>query len=139
MQLSAGREMDILVAEQVIGWQIETDQTKLKKLNWYISRSSEGIWWRTTEGGWQSDPPSFSSNIAAAWRIVEVMNSLGQTLFLLQSAEQTGAAFELDHTKSPDYISDKSVTAAICKAALIVTQQGSLATLPSLAHTTTGA
>lgn len=32
-QLKDGREMDILVAEQVMGWQKETDESELKRLD----------------------------------------------------------------------------------------------------------
>jgi hypothetical protein len=38
MQLSVGREIDVLVAEQIIGWQIETDEPKLRKLQGYLLR-----------------------------------------------------------------------------------------------------
>lgn len=122
MQLSAGREIDVLVAEQIIGWQIETDEPKLKKLQGYFSRDEERRWWRAPDGGWYCDPPPYSSDMAAAWQIVESMNSRGQFLFLSQSAEEYKVAFDEPRTISPDYISEKSVAFAICKAALVVAE-----------------
>ena len=120
MQLSAGREIDVLVAEQIMGWQIETDKPKLRKLQTYFSRDEERRWWRAPEGGWYCDPLSYSSDIAAAWHIVESMNTRGQFLFLSQSSEEYKAAFDEPRTISPDYISETSVALAICKAALAV-------------------
>jgi len=122
VQLSAGREIDVLVAEQMMGWQIETDQKKLRKLQEYFCRDEERRWWRAPEGGWYSDPPSYSSDIDVAWRIVERMNSRGQYLFLSQSDEEYKVAFDEPRTINPDYISEKSVAFAICKAALVVAE-----------------
>jgi len=120
MQLNAGREIDILVAEQVMGWEIETDAVKLKRLNRYISRNAKNCWWRTPEGGWYCDPPSYSSEIAAAWHVVEKMKSKGRSLFLIQRFDENKVAFDDESASSPDYIADKSLTGAICKAALMV-------------------
>lgn len=120
MQLSNGREIDILIAEQVMGWQLEIDEAKLNRLNKYFSRDEGRNWWRKPEGGWYSDPPSYSSDIAAAWQVVNRMNSRGQALFLLQSNEENRVAFGDPGALDPHYVSEKSMTAAICKAALIV-------------------
>lgn len=119
-ELSASREIDVLVAEQIMGWQIETDKPKLKRLQQYFARDDHRRWWRAPEGGWYCDPPSYSSDIAAAWQIVESMNSRGQFLFLSQCNEQYNIAFDERHTISPDYIREKGVALAICKAALVV-------------------
>ena len=47
MRLQPGRETDLLVAEQVMGWQIETDEAKLQKLSGYFSRDKGRRWWRS--------------------------------------------------------------------------------------------
>jgi len=122
-QLSASREIDVLVAEQIMGWQIETDEPKLKRLQQYFPRDEHRRWWRAPEGGWYCDPPSFSSDIAAAWQIVESMNSRGQFLFLSQCPEEYNIAFDEPRTISPDYIREKGVALAICKAALVVAER----------------
>jgi hypothetical protein len=123
MQMSAGREIDVLVAEQIMGWQIEKDQKKLRKLQEYFARDEERRWWRAPKGGWYSEPPSYSSDIAVAWQIVESMNSRGQFLFLSQSSEEFRVSFDEPRTINPDYISEKSVAFAICKAALVVAER----------------
>lgn len=120
LQLKAGREIDILVAEQVMGWQVETDAAELKRLNRGVSPNKGKGWWRTPEGGWHCAPPSYSSEIAAAWHVVEKMKSKGRFLFLIQRFNENKAAFDEASASAPDYISDKSLTGAICKAALMV-------------------
>lgn len=119
-QLEAGRELDILVAEQVMGWQIETDAAKLKRLNRYIAQPVEAGWWRTPEGGWHSDPPAYSSEIAATWKVVERMKDKGRFLFLYQGAEGNNVAFAESSASHPDYITERNLTRGICKAALLV-------------------
>jgi hypothetical protein len=115
-----GRDLDILVAEQVMGWQIEQDETKLRRLNSYFPRDDKRRWWRKPEGGWQFDPLPYSSDMAAAWQVVERMNGDGYALFLLRNSEESKVAFDEPGVISPDYITEKSVTEAICKAASIV-------------------
>lgn len=122
-ELSSGREIDVLVAQQIMSWLIETDEAKLRKLQGYFARDEKRLWWRAPEGGWYSDPPPYSSDIAAAWQIVESMNSSGQFLFLTQNAEEFKVAFDELTTLSPDYISEKSVALAICKAALVIAER----------------
>ena len=120
MQLRAGRETDILVAEHVMGWQIETDAAKLKQLNGYISQKAGDCWWRTPEGGWSCDPPAYSSEIAATWKVVERMKASGRFLLLFQGSAGNRVAFAESSANNPDYITGKNLTGTICKAALLV-------------------
>lgn len=120
MQLNAGREIDIIVAEQVMGWQIETDAAKLKQLNRYIAQKAGDCWWRTPEGGWSCDPPPYSSEIAATWKVVERMKATGRFLFLFQGPAGNKVAFAESLASDPDYITERNLTGAICKAALMV-------------------
>jgi hypothetical protein len=120
MQLSSGREIDILIAEQVMGWQLEADEAKLKRLNKYFSHDEERRWWRKPEGGWHSDPPSYSSDIVAAWEVVDRMNNSGKALFMIQSFDGNKVAFDEPSAISHDYITERMLMGAICKAALVV-------------------
>ncbi|HJQ27200.1 MAG TPA: hypothetical protein VKA60_25150 [Blastocatellia bacterium] len=120
MQLDNGRETDIIVAEQVMGWQVETDTAKLEQLNRYISQKAGDRWWRTPEGGWCCDPPAYSSEIAATWKVVERMKSQGRFLFLFQGSAGNKVAFAESLASNPDYITGRNLTGAICKAALMV-------------------
>jgi hypothetical protein len=118
LKLSAGRETDILVAERVMGWQIETDQAKLERLGHYVSHPAERTWWRDPQGGWHVDPPRYSSDIVAAWQVVSAMSQRGHSFFLFQSLEESRAAFGDPDVTDTDYLNGKDVTGAICKAAL---------------------
>lgn len=119
MQLDTGREIDLLVAERVMGWQLETDGPKLRKLNGYISRAEARSWWRDPEGGWHCDPPGYSSDIKDGWKVVERMRTNGKSLSLFQNFNGNRVAFDEPDAAEPAYIGKKSVSSAICKAALI--------------------
>lgn len=120
-QLNAGRQIDLLVAEHVMGWQLETDQAEIKRLDKYLFRDKDNKWWRNPEGGWRFDPPNYSTDIVAAWQVVGKMNVRGNTLFLIQSLAENKVAFNEPGTTDPSYITEKSVSGAICKAALLAT------------------
>ncbi len=123
IELNAGRAIDILVAEQIMGWQLETDKPKLRRLQRYFARDERRRWWRNPEGGWYCEPPAYSSDMIAAWQVVERMTSRGQVLFLSQSSEGSKIAFDEPCATSLDCVNEKSVTVAICKAALIADVQ----------------
>jgi hypothetical protein len=119
MRLLAGREIDLLVAERVMGWQVETDEAKLKKLGDYFSRDEARVWWRNPEGGWHCDPPGYSSDIKEGWKVVERMETKGKSLSLFQGSKGNRIAFDKPDAAAPAYIVEKSLLLAICKAALI--------------------
>ena len=119
MRLQAGREIDLLVAEQVMGWQVETDGAKLRKLSGYFSRDEGRRWWRNPEGGWHCDPPGYSSDIKDGWKVVERMNMNGKPLSLFQGSDGNRVAFDEPGAVAPAFTVEKSLLLAICKAALI--------------------
>ena len=118
LHLKEGRDLDILIAEQIMGWRIETDKGKVKRLSQYGSTDAQGRWWRTPQGGWDNNPPRYSSKLPIAWEVVEMMSHQGQALFLMQSGTEIKAAFTEPSAVSPDYVSGESVMMVICKAAL---------------------
>ena len=119
MKLHTGREIDLLVAEQVMGWQVETDAAKLRKLSGYFSNDEGRIWWRNPEGGWHCDPPGYSSDIKEGYKVVERMETKGKPLSLFQGSNGNRVAFDKPDADVPAYIVEKSMLLAICKAALI--------------------
>jgi hypothetical protein len=119
MKLDAGREIDVLVAEQVMNWQLESDGPKLKKLNGYFPRDDNRRWWRNPDGGWHCDPPGYSSDIKYGWEVVEKMKASGKFLSLFQNSNGNRVAFESPDASEADYIIEKHVLLGICKAALI--------------------
>jgi hypothetical protein len=72
--MKAGPELDALVAERVMGWTIYSNDRKYQQ-GW--SEHSEGT---------PMDIPSYSTDIAAAWEVVERVNFLDKYSrdFLLQ-------------------------------------------------------
>lgn len=122
LKMGTGSEMDILIAEHVMGWQVETDQAKLKRLSRYVSHPAERTWWREPQGGWHCDPPRYSSDISAAWQVVGMMNQRASALFLFQDSGETKAAFGDPDATDTDYMKGKDVAEAICKAALAAAQ-----------------
>ncbi len=119
MRLHTGRELDLLVAEQVMGWQVETDEAKLRKLSGYFSNDGGRLWWRNPEGAWHCDPPGYSSDIKEGWKVVERMETKGKPLSLFQGSNGNRVAFDKPDAAVPAYIVEKSMLLAICKAALI--------------------
>ncbi len=119
MRLKAGRDIDLLVAEQVMGWQLETDEPKLSKLDGNFSRDEGRRWWRNPEGGWHCDPPGYSSDIKEGRKVVERMQTGGKSLSLFQGSNGNRIAFDKPDAAAPAYIVEKSLLLAICKAALI--------------------
>ena len=119
MQLQVGREIDLLVAEHVMGWQVETDGAKLRKLSGFFSSDEGRMWWRNPEGGCHCDPPGYSSDIKEGWKVVERMQTNGKPLSLFQGSNGNRVAFDIPDAAAPAYILEKSLLLAICKAALI--------------------
>jgi hypothetical protein len=118
-EISNEEALDILVAEQVIGWQLEKDEAKIKRLNEYLAHREGRRWWRMPNGGWYHKPPAYSTDIAAAWQIVDCLNTQGYKLCLSQGDFENHASFVLDGKKF-DYLTGTSIPEAICKAALQV-------------------
>ncbi len=126
VQLGNGKAMDILVAEQIMGWQLEKDDAEIKRLNGYFAHHEERRWWRMPNGGWYDEPPAYSTSIAAAWQVVESLNTQGYKLHLSQGDQESKAGFTLA-VMNAEYITEKSVPEAICKAALLVVPNSVLA------------
>jgi len=144
--MKAGRELDALIAEKVMGWKLfrvgycgtddETpEQGKYEKaldragfdsVGWYVWTGGKVVLW---EDGFTKEH-CFSTNIADAW---EVVRKMGMVLI-----ENSGEAFgKLDewnvqfvgHDKEgePHWVSESAETVelAICLAALkVVSQEG---------------
>ena len=119
MMLRSGREIDLLVAEQIMGWRVETDKARLRKLHGSFSNDEGRVWWRNPEGAWHCDPPGYSSDIKEVWKVVEQMETKGKTLSLFQGSKGNRVAFDKPDAELPAYIVEKSMLLAICKAALI--------------------
>lgn len=69
--IQAGRDLDVLIAERVMGWRHDID--------------SFGVGWLDTHGAFRLDEevPPYSTDIAAAWAVVAHLQAQG-ALFRLQ-------------------------------------------------------
>ena len=110
------RELDALVAEKVMGWWQRTHP--------------EGLWvdWHRPSGHYADAVPAFSTDIAAAWEVVEKIHENcgpNRWCFRLEDVGQAtnrpiGAYWCATFEKYSTYYSATELTApeAICRAAL---------------------
>lgn len=108
--MKPGREMDALIAEKVMGW----------------SQTPEGFYEMDSVGR-MTILPKFSTDIAAAWEVVEELDNYCLEMIRETADEESGyewqyvvvpaAVFRCDHA---EYVSYHSMAHAICLAALKV-------------------
>jgi len=128
--MQPGRELDELVAEKILGWRFSKSTFEQYEPScWYDKATSKRVWGRDF---------SPSTDIAAAWKVVEKLNDLGMDVEINQNAESTPGDHERCHVyiREFDTINEKELhedvwasTAphAICLAALKVTAQSEAA------------
>lgn len=107
-QMPAGREMDALVAEKVMGWT--------------PSLSSQGIMWLNKDGEYERGEHTFhpSTDIAAAWEVVERLEAIGVLLWKLGREDHMPNWYVSVGRNFQPGVSAEERTAplAICRAAL---------------------
>ncbi len=106
MEMKAGRELDALVAEKVMGWQVHRD----------IARSNLPRFVRKPDG-FDVVLPAFSTDIAAAWEMVEEVRVKKD--FEMADAGDGGYIVAFNRGRGEDYHGHSDEPAhAICLAAL---------------------
>lgn len=128
-QISAGREMDALVAEKVMGWKLvpytaycggTPEQATATAIahGWYIWENGSG-----DEIPGQMEDNQFSTDIAAAWQVVDKIREQQGNVFTLWSGARTGP-FSWRCQVLVDVClydaSGETAPMAICRAALLV-------------------
>lgn len=114
--MPAGREMDALIATRIIGWKID-DLTAISPTGSRNARIPHGDWWLEY----------YSTNIAAAWEVVEWMRENGFSFMLIEHADPNGdyiiEFWRRDNLDEPQRLSCRFEEAplAICRAALLAT------------------
>ena len=127
LNMTAGREMDILVAEMVMG------QTNFEHLGFYWTEGTtedgqdgwEGIYCPrcgASEGSKDKCCIHYSTNIAAAWQVVEMLRSKLWGRIELVSGLEWHCWSDLDKAKS--WGSGDTAPLAICRAALLAVIEG---------------
>lgn len=105
----AGRELDALIAEKVMGWHMAK---KPAGEGWPPSR-----YWQSIEA--RERPPRYSENISAAWQVVEHMERTRPNEFMLWAeVGQWGAEFDNDLSRFA-----QTAPLAICLAALATLEE----------------
>jgi len=110
IKMPAGKELDALIAEKVLGYQ-------------KLSFPAMPKYQRPSENGIQAlyDLPDYSTKIHAAWEVLEKMESLGFAWELATDLNSVWCEFANvhDHTKYINANGNSSAPFAICRAALL--------------------
>jgi hypothetical protein len=114
-ELPAGRELDALIAEKVMGWRFMHDG--LGNMRWYQDTVAIDGYGPNHWGGYRDFSPS--TDIAAAWEIVKKMRARGIPLRLVLvcapgDPEWWYASFEANGWQ----VESNTAPLAICRAAL---------------------
>lgn len=77
-ELKPGRELDALVAEKVMGLKINWDETTPCPLCGDVGRFCGARMWCSHDGWYYSQYKNYSTDIAAAWEVVEKLPFSGR-------------------------------------------------------------
>jgi len=123
--MPAGREMDALIAEKVMGWHSDGEKYPIYC---FVNPTNNPIYdqiyvYKTKKDDDNGTPKacdSFSRNISAAWEVVEKMNTSDLGIELISMTGNTLWICHLYKRERGEVICDTSGTAplAICRAAL---------------------
>ena len=132
-QQEAGRELDALVAEQVMGWELSTVSTLCVEGNHRIweQRLAVGDRFQRREAceTCREWPPHYSTDIVEAWGVWEQLTAAHPDCFYLgrvdahwsPDPEDRWAIFEDEMYDAPGYyVGGSTAPLAICRAALKV-------------------
>lgn len=117
--MPAGREMDALVAEKVMGWILSPAKWLVRDRK-AIAIPGNPIGPKTWEDLDAPGLPRYSTDIAAAWQVVEKLFAIGS--FFSVESPNNGVGWSCGITRGRDtieYILADSAPLAICRAALL--------------------
>jgi len=126
-KLQAGRELDALVAEKVMGWaRHAVEFNNFQKVVVPPSWSNFGVYWLGRDI--YEQVPAYSTEIEAAWQIVEQLQSHGLYIHIAALTVRGFATrvFADRAGDEPDkqivYVDADTASLAICKAALLAVE-----------------
>ena len=118
LEMPAGREMDALIAEKVIGWRID-ELTAYSPSGSSCARHPKGDWWLNY----------YSTNMDAAWEIVEKFVSKGYGVHVYRHGDwndKNGKRYWQSYMDFRFPIVDADTAPlAICRAALLAVMDAS--------------
>jgi hypothetical protein len=129
LAMEPGRELDKLIAEQVMGWSIYRFDKDVPERCYYmlVDKSfdpvvDDGYWnageRKTEEEAWNDNRP-FSTDISAAWEVVMHLKSKYWYFMLSDENEGWEASFYWDPHRPAFEAVSSDAPQAICKAALL--------------------
>lgn len=117
--MDAGRVLDTAIARSVMGWTIDYSIPIIDIVGPYADRAA----WKNEHGN-SAKVPCFSTDIAAAWQVVEKMQEGLEWQFMLEAHSGEWLAYVTPHISSPRYNSQQfeaiadTAPHAICLVAL---------------------
>lgn len=113
--MTPGRELDALIAEKVMGFKVESQEEHA----WGIRPLQKVIVHYIKDCG---ELPAYSTDISAAWEVLERINSINSNLVMIPSTNTIGEDGEMDpHDYGYNWFVDGiTMPHAICLAALKV-------------------
>jgi hypothetical protein len=128
LNMPAGREMDALIAEKVMGWKRPPSGNGWNVTTLFKRKTPDG---QNLQVAWVGDGMvEFSADISAAWEVVEKMNQMKWRFYSRSITYNDGliyksiaAQFQNEHALGIDtgYIDAETMSLAICRAALLTT------------------
>lgn len=118
------RELDAAVAEKVMGWKLydyENGRYAKTKADYVDAYTNDGWGWEGRSGDEYAHQWSPSTDISAAWEVVERVKSAKVRFLILCDAEWCAAEFfavETGERIGEASLPPKQITRAICLAAL---------------------
>ena len=119
LAMEAGGELDEIVATRMMGWQRqdETPEGRCCPKNGHDWISPDGERWRCHACGWSF--PSYSTEIAPAWEVVEKLWTERWIWFKIHPSSDEGWQVNIEiNNRSVPVIAD-TAPLAICRAALL--------------------
>lgn len=114
LKMEAGREMDALIAEKVIGWTRK-----------YVSEHDTQVWDSPNESVYLENAiPHYSTDISAAWEVVEKMlefekDVAGHDQVIITRTDDCLKWYIEFRKPSWEYAEAEALPLAICRAALL--------------------
>ena len=130
--MPVGRKMDALVAEKIMGFEYREvrvdvssnpDRFEYRTLKTLVRPRSKA---RERFFGWDDQVPQYSTNVAAAWEVVEKMGELGYTCHIEWKGSDRTSAGSAEVTFVKHLTEGHGVGTmpeAVCRAALMAVEQ----------------
>lgn len=73
IQLPAGEELNILIAENLFGWKPITDEAELNRINKHALHPAPGKWWITPSGDKRNYAQNYSTDFNEAFKVIDAL------------------------------------------------------------------